>query len=67
MKFGPCRDVSRYETWLDFFCVEWMRLVTTCSFFENASLTLMSATLPPVACLGSRTALMLAPALVTLQ
>src|ERR1700681_3003375 len=27
--------------------VEWIRLVTACSFFEKASLTLMSATLPP--------------------
>src|SRR5687768_16096749 len=41
--------------------VEWMRLVTACSFLEKASLTLMSAVLPDD-CLGSRTALMGAPA-----
>src|SRR5678815_3670371 len=42
--------------------VEWMRLVTACSFFENASLTLMSATLAELCAFGSRTALMVAPA-----
>src|SRR5689334_8112175 len=40
--------------------VEWMRFVTACSFLENASFALMSATL--AGCIfGSRTALMVAP------
>ena len=38
--------------------VEWIRLVTACSFLEKASFTLMSATLPRRRDLGSRTALM---------
>src|ERR1700681_537525 len=43
--------------------VEWMRLVTAWSFFEKASFTLMSATFADDCILGSRTALMVAPAL----
>ena len=42
--------------------VEWMRLVTAWSFLEKASFTLMSATLADDCILGSRTALMVAPA-----
>src|SRR5258706_11198046 len=44
--------------------VEWMRFVTAWIFFEKASFTLMSATLPDEVTLGSRTALMVAPAVV---
>src|SRR5450631_794554 len=38
--------------------VEWIRLVTACSFFEKASLTLMSATFAPGGIFVSSTALM---------
>src|SRR5687767_4968252 len=38
--------------------VEWMRLVTACSFFENASFTLMSATFADDCTFGSSNALM---------
>src|SRR6187402_1399079 len=47
------------------FWVEWMRLVTACSFLEKASRTLMSGAEPP-AVLGSSSALMVAPASVRL-
>src|SRR4051812_24847736 len=54
------RDTSRMIS--SMLLVEWTRLVTACSFLENASFALMSATLPDPVIFGSRTALIFAPA-----
>src|SRR6185503_15791567 len=43
------------------FWVEWIRLVTACSFLEKASFTAMSGTLPDAGILVSSTALMVSP------
>src|SRR6476469_4644016 len=51
------RETSRMIS--SMFAVEWTRLVTACSFFENASFALMSATLADPCIFGSRTALIL--------
>src|SRR6185312_6198176 len=48
------------------FCVEWIRLVTACSFLEKASFTAMSGPLPDdCPTLGSSTALIVLPAFVS--
>src|SRR5258705_9324089 len=54
------RDTSRMIS--SMLLVEWMRLVTACSFFEKASFTLMSATFADDGILVSSNALMFLPA-----